>query len=231
MSVAPAPACGKARLSVFGPATSATDVELIARWLRHLVAPGQVTELVALGRERGGRHGFYDHDHLGEMARTAAELSDSGLFKGIYFRFNPVKPALLPRCPNRVEQLRKGGAATDADILSRRLLLIDADPQRPGDCPATDGEKAKAKARIFEVRDYLRGEGWPEPVLADSGNGFHLLYRNDLPADDGGLVRGVLHALAERFNDGGVGIDTKVFNPARLTKVYGTLSAKGDHTA
>ncbi len=37
--------------------------------------------------------------------------------------------------------------------------------------------------RAREVRDHLRGQGWPEPVVGDSGNGAHLLYRADLPND------------------------------------------------
>jgi hypothetical protein len=41
----------------------------------------------------------------------------------------------------------------------------------------------------------------------------------------------VLQALAARFDDERVKIDQKVANPARIWKLYGTVAAKGDHTA
>ncbi len=74
------------------------------------------------------------------------------------------------------------------------------------------------------------GVGWPEPILADSGNGAHLLYRIDLPANDDGLVKRVLEGLAFRFDDAEVRVDTTTHNPARIWKLYGTLAAKGDDT-
>ena len=64
--------------------------------------------------------------------------------------------------------------------------------------------------------------------MADSGNGAHALGRIDLPADDGGLVQRCLQALAARFNDAAVKVDTGVYNPARIWKLYGTTAAKGD---
>jgi hypothetical protein len=66
--------------------------------------------------------------------------------------------------------------------------------------------------------------------VADSGNGFHLLYRIDLPADDGELVKRCLKALAHQFDTDAVKIDTSVFNPSRIVKLYGTMSRKGDST-
>jgi hypothetical protein len=203
----------------------------MAQWLRLLVAPGQVTELRAIRHDKGIDAGFYDSTHLEDMARVAALLSADGSYKGIYLTFNPVNPALLQRAPNSIRKLGKGEAATDADILTRRWLLIDVDPRRPGTCSATDVEKAKANATIIRVRDHLQEQGWAEPLMADSGNGYHLLYRVALPGDDGGLIKAVLGALADRFDDEGAEVDRKVFNPSRITKLYGTKARKGDDTA
>ena len=72
-------------------------------------------------------------------------------------------------------------------------------------------------------------KAWPEPALADSGNGAHLLYRVDLPVDDGGLTKRVLAALAFRFDTDQVHVDQTTFNPARIWKLYGTLARKGDN--
>src|SRR5262245_7450654 len=80
------------------------------------------------------------------------------------------------------------------------------------------------------VYAHLRGADWPEPIVASSGNGAHLLYRVDLPADDGGLVERCLSALGDKFDGPDVKVDRKVFNPARIWKLYGTLTCKGDST-
>src|SRR5262249_28091459 len=109
-------------------------------------------------------------------------------------------------------------------------LLIDADPRRPANCSATDQEKARARAKVLEVRDFLTGMGWPLPLLCDSGNGYHLLYRIELPADDGGLVKRVLQALAARSDDRAVEIAAKAPAAPRTTKLYGTRACKGEDT-
>jgi hypothetical protein len=86
--------------------------------------------------------------------------------------------------------------------------------------------------RARDCRAWLTGQGWPLPILADSGNGVHLLYRIDLPNDQAATarVKGVLESLAARFTDSAVEVDRPVFNAARICKRYGTLSAKGDST-
>jgi hypothetical protein len=201
----------------------------VAAWLRLLAEPGQVLELRALRWRDGYRRpctiaGFYDD--LDAMARKAVDLTPRS--EGVYFTLNPVDPALKARCANRTQEAEQGFSAADKDITRRRRLLLDADPVRPKGISATDAEKARALEAARAVAEYLRGLGWPHPILADSGNGYHLLYRIDLPAEDGGLVKRVLAALAARFNTPAVKIDTSVFNPARITKLYGTLARKGD---
>ena len=117
---------------------------------------------------------------------------------------------------------------TDTDITQRRWLPIELDPVRPSGISATDEEHAKALARTIEIRGALRDRGWPEPIVADSGNGGHLLYRIDLPSNDDGIVKRCLQAshIASMTN---VVVDQSVFNPARIWKLYGTLSREGDN--
>jgi hypothetical protein len=206
----------------------------ITNWLRVFIAPGQVTELRALEVSTDGyrrphtESGYFDYDHLEDMASAALTLCGQDA-KGVYFAPNPLLPDLLARRFNRVAADARD-TATDGDVLKRRWLLIDIDPQRLGGISATDAEKAKALEKAMQVRTFLQQQGWPAPVLADSGNGYHLLYRIDLPADDGGLVQRVLQALAERFDDEFVKIDRVVYNPGRIVRVYGTRSCKGDDT-
>jgi hypothetical protein len=204
----------------------------IADQLRALLAPDQVVELRALGVHRNGRPhteaGFFDHDHLSDLARHAANLTRFA--RGVYFTLNPLHPDLLARRCNRAAWAGEGELAKDKDVLCRRWLLVDADPVRDPLISATDGEKARALETAHAVRDFLRRRGWPDPALADSGNGYHLLYRLDGPADDGGLVERLLRAVAARFDSEHVKIDRKVFNASRICKVPGTLARKGDHT-
>lgn len=97
---------------------------------------------------------------------------------------------------------------------------------------STDEEKRTALLRAREVREYLGGQGWPEPIFGDSGNGSHLLYRVDLPNDQESLqlLKGVLEALTFKFSDEAVEVDTKTCNAGRIWKLYGTTARKGDDT-
>ncbi len=207
------------------------DRSAILRTCEVLFLPGQVVELRGLEavtsawRRPHTVSGYFDD--WATLAAASVELQA----RGIYATLNPVKPDLLARANNRLRDMSAGDPATsDADVVARRWLPIDCDPVWPSGISATDAEHAAALARAQEIRDYLASRGWPDPLLADSGNGAHLLYRVDLPPDDGGLVEGVLAALAFRFSDEQVAVDQKNFHPARIWKLYGTLAAKGDPT-
>ncbi|WP_425613605.1 YfjI family protein [Anatilimnocola sp. NA78] len=147
---------------------------------------------------------------------------------GVYFTVNPANPALLARANNRLRKAAKGDSTSDKDILTRRWLLVDTDPIRPSGISATDEEHEAALARAREISEYLQTLGWPAPILADSGNGGHLMFRVDLPVEDGGLVERCLATLDAQFSDKLVSLDQTVHNPARIWKLYGTLAAKGD---
>jgi putative DNA primase/helicase len=201
----------------------------VAAWLRFFVENGQVVELRALNvpLPSGARitwSGFFASDALEKMAAQALALTPDA--EGVYFTLNPLDTSLLARRYNKVEPAKD--TASDADVLGRHWLLIDADPVRKSGISATNEEKRRAWETARAVYDWLKERGWPEPVLADSGNGYHLLYRIDLPTEDGGLVKRVLEALAARFDTERVKIDTKVFNPSRIVKLYGTVARKGD---
>ena len=95
---------------------------------------------------------------------------------------------------------------------------------------ATDEEKEAAHKKAIEIYNFLEGYGWHQPMVADSGNGFHLLYRINQRCDDDGLIEKVIARLGDRFDGEGVKLDRTVFNPARIVRLYGTLAAKGDDT-
>jgi hypothetical protein len=150
----------------------------------------------------------------------------------VYVTLNPVNPALLARASNRLRTVGRNDALTsDADITKRRWLPIDLDPVRPSGISSTDQEHLLAVERAFQVRETLCRDGWPHPIVGDSGNGANLLYRVELPSGDHELVKRCLQALAARFDDDRMKIDQKVFNPARIWRLYGTVNRKGDNVA
>jgi hypothetical protein len=206
-------------------------IEEITKALQSILVPGQVTELRALDAIVSGdrRHqtfsGYFDNAQ--DFAKAAASILTA---KAIYFIPNPIKPDLLARAANRIRPAGKDPTTSDRDIAGRSWLLIDLDPERPAGISATDAEHQAALDRAKQIRAELRAAGWPEPIIADSGNGGHLMYRIDLPAEDGGLVQRCLEALAAEFSDDLVKVDTSVHNPARIWKTPGTLARKGDDT-
>jgi hypothetical protein len=210
-------------------------VERMVGWFEVLLAPDQIVELRALHSIDPGWSrqktvsGYFDHDHIREFVGAALELSDH--FEGVYFTFNPLKPDVLERSRNYIGSDRPVQAAKDDDVLARRWLLVDVDPNRAiADTSATDQEKQTARDVIGRIKVYLTGQGWPEPVVADSGNGYHLLYRIDLGSDNGSLVERILKSLSRQFSTDDAKVDTQVFNPSRLLKAYGTMARKGQHT-
>jgi hypothetical protein len=207
------------------------DEREVRRTLEVMVKPGSVWEVRALGAQlQGDRRtstvlGYFNHQEA-----CVSGLKKFITFNGIYFIPNPVNRALLARCENRLDYAGKDSATGDQHILRRLNLIIDFDPVRPTGISASDEEKEAAHQKMLEVYKFLRGLGWPEPIMADSGNGYHLRYGIDLPCDDGKIQEQVLALLAHRFDDERVKIDRSIHNPARIIKLYGTLAAKGDNT-
>jgi hypothetical protein len=170
--------------------------------------------------------GFYDADHLKKMAMDCALLERRG--GKLYFTINPGCRDLLAVCNNRIDAKKGQPQTTDKDIIHRRRLLIDVDPRRRAGVSATDAEKDFAKGVAVRVRNHLHSLGFPLPLTADSGNGFHLFYSVDLPADDGELIKNFLRSLDAKFSTAEAAVDTSVFNASRIVKIPGSLARKGD---
>jgi len=170
---------------------------------------------------------FTDH---GTAAKTISKLDQLAEPEGIYVSLNQCNPALIARANNRLKT--NVGRTQDIDIEHLENLLIDVDPKRPAGISATEGEKNGAVSAIKSIWHDLKNRGWPDPLRGDSGNGEHLIYKIDLPNTEENvqLIKDVLVALDQKHSTDAVEIDTKVFNPARLCKVYGTIARKGDRT-
>jgi len=216
--------------------TLRTDPDAVRTFFEHITLPGEVREIRIPKSKRGPARlfgtvsGYVDNatapaEALGQLAGADADA--------VYTTLNPVDPEAMARAFNRI-QSKAETTSSDADVAARRLLLIDCDPARLSGIASTDAEMQAALSRRDEIRAYLSDQhDWPDPlVVTMSGNGGGLLYRIDEPNDTEttALIAGVLQGLATLFDDDTVGVDTSVANAARLTKIPGTVSAKGDHT-
>ena len=95
----------------------------------------------------------------------------------VYFVLNAIDEACYSReqCERLVDNVKN--STSDNDIINRDWLLIDVDPKRATGVSASNSEKANSKETINRVYGFLRDFGFCEPIVADSGNGFHLLYK------------------------------------------------------
>jgi hypothetical protein len=161
------------------------------------------------------------------------QLSDCGDHDAIYYTLNECNTALLARRAKNTIHDQIKETTSDWDIVRRRWFFIDFDPKRPKGVSSTKEEKSAAQQVMVKVVKALRKRGWPEPVIALSGNGYHLLFRVDQPnnSETTDLFKSCLGVIAGKFNSDAVEIDRKVFNASRITKAYGSLAAKGADTS
>lgn len=222
------------------PSPTLDPVE-IRRALEMLREPGDTFEVRVLEVSGATWNGRQDPRHYPTgygyfrdpetAAKEAARVLSGSKCAGVYTTMNSTAPALFSRAADRLKPAgKKDSTTSDADIHRLRWLLVDLDYQRPANISTTDEEHEAALTLARRIRDGLVSHGFPEPVICDSGNGAHLLFRIDLQAEDSALVKRVLIRLERDFGTDGVKVDQTVFNPARIVKLYGTLAAKGDST-
>ncbi len=145
----------------------------------------------------------------------------------LYLTSNPVKEYCRSR--EQFNNLRKAKVmTTDDDIESLTWLALDVDPIHPAGTSATDDEVAEAKKQAMAVYKHMAAEGFTNPEIVFSGNGYHLKYRIDYPNDTEHRIKlaGVIDSLHARFPL----IDQAAKNPSRILKLPGTLAMKGRDT-
>ena len=120
----------------------------------------------------------------------------------------------------------------DTDIDGRQWILIDLDPIRTPDVSASTEEIGEAKKKAQEIYTYLSKQGFPDPLIGFSGNGYHLLYKVQMAniEENNNRVKKFLITLDGLFSDKNIKVDTANFNPSRVCKLYGTLAQKGSNT-
>ena len=149
--------------------------------------------------------------------------------KSCYIVLNSVNEACRSRTQyNRFVENAK--TTTDNDIIGYDWLFIDFDPTRPADVSSSDIELDVAKDKCYEVKDYLKGLGFNDPLVAMSGNGYHLLYPVRIAVSCKEEIHKFLTVLSALFSTDTIKIDTANYNPARICKLYGTMATKGRDT-
>ena len=120
-------------------------------------------------------------------------------------------------------------AISDNDIERIKLILLDIDPERPSNTPSTNEQKEEAKRVFDDCLQYLKENNIQYYYAFDSGNGFHALIPIDIECtkENRGIIKELLSHLGNRFSSQVAHVDTSVFNPARITRLYGTLNMKG----
>jgi hypothetical protein len=211
-------------------------VNQIKTTLTKLKTPDQVFEIRLFLKDGKTIAGMFDHNHINECVDGIFQYYQTA--KAIYFVLNDFPTDLLSWSANKFRVVKSGDhTVADRHISHRTHILIDIDPKRLSkegielsDISSTDEEKEKAKQTLNQVLEYLRSLGWPEPMIGSSGNGYHLIFAIDLPntPESTDLVKNLLTVLAQKFDDSFAQVDKKVFNAARITKLFGTIARKGD---
>lgn len=185
----------------------------------------QLTEIRILGDKKTFSGYFTNVDDI---------LRELALYQNynIYFTLNKVNEACASRTQSNHLISNPKVTTSDTDIITREWVLIDLDPKRPADTNATDEEKIKAQSVVNRIYGFLQNVGFSNPIVADSSNGYHLLYKvmmNNNP-EKNELIKKFLSTLSIMFSTEEVEVDTTVFNASRICKLYGTTSRKGSNT-
>ena len=206
------------------------DYEETRRAIDLLQAPGKVFEVRVIGTARRKEilSGYF------QDAETLFQKFDTiDLRKrNIYITLGEVREECFSRSQSNCFEMNPAVTTNDNDIIAYRWLFVDLDPVRPTGISSSNEQLQCAEELRDKVYEYLQGLGFPEPVRAMSGNGYHLLYRIDIPNDTAGraLIEKCLKNLSSLFDNDKVKIDTTNSNPSRICKLHGTLAQKGTST-
>ncbi len=163
-----------------------------------------------------------------KLARFVAGIDIDPEIKAIYVQLQVLDP-------ERLNDVPEGKGVKRHHVSRYRWFVIDIDTLRPNKAKtnATEEEKQASLVTLDVIRLYLRESGWPEPAFCDSGNGWHLVWRVDLPniPEDNELLHLCLVALAAKFNNQSAEIDTSLADPEQIIKLWGTMTRKGENTA
>lgn len=150
----------------------------------------------------------------------------------IYFTLNSIEPACYSREQHDRIVTKVKSTTSDKEIIGLDWCLIDIDCEKPSDTNSTDAEKELAKNIVNNVYKFLRDEGFYQPVICDSANGYHLTYKMAMKNTPENIetLKNFLQVLGMLFSTDKVKVDTTTYNASRVCKLYGCVSRKGSNT-
>lgn len=199
------------------------------------VHKGEEVLIAFFGKDKQNKFGLFN-----DYATVANAVSDFDGKGEVYMSLNQLSESFKSNVPrNKLFNAQEfGGSLKNENVDRYHYFFIDIDPVRQNSsdnkCSATDGEMESACILAQEIQEFLgKDMGFAEPIMAFSGNGYHLLYKVDIEANEENkaLFKKCLNVLAQKFNTDDAWVDEKIYNPARFTKLYGVLACKGDSTA
>ena len=204
--------------------------EQIRQWWSLFKGDGELVEVRLLGKNTYSGY-FTNVETLIMQLRPLLSYNNVQYYGNMqaYFTLNDINPSLYSREQRDVFVKKPKSTTTDGDIIRRRFVLIDLDPNRAAGISASDEEFEKAHLKAVDIYRYLSNQGFHEPIITTSGNGYHCYVACDMPNDDehNEIIKRFLQSLSKIFSDDAVEIDEKVFNPARIDKLIGTWAKKG----
>lgn len=205
-----------------------TDKELFLESIKAYNLDTRPFELRFLTGFKGIASGYFN-----DVEKAYYMVKKDWLKKTCYFTLQDINQDIVARCENRIELLKT--VTSDKDIVAYRFVHVDIDPVRPSGIQANNKEVKRAYRKALEIKDFLAiTEQCPNPLVVFSGNGITLDYRLDKPIEvnEGNisLIKSFLETLSMLFSDDEADIDLSVYNPARIIKLPGTISAKGSDT-
>ena len=204
------------------------DREQIYKWWSIFHEDDSITEIRSFGKSNFS--GYYKNI---DNAIRDIEYLEAMPDQQIYFIINPINEACYGREQQEKLVCKPKHATTDAEILGRKWIMLDFDPERVSGTNSTNEELEYAKQKARDVYKYLQDCGFNTPVVCLSGNGIHIMIPCRLSAttENDDLVLRFLKALSLMFSDDRCKVDVTCKNRARLSKVYGTTAKKGVNCA
>jgi hypothetical protein len=159
-----------------------------------------------------------------EQAAAFAEAQDQDTnIAGIYINVQRLKP----------------GSTSDKrpDVAAYMHFMVDFDRRNKKvdgvRVNANENERNELFAAMKEANAWISRVLEARPLVADTGNGFHLVWDiKPVPCtvENEKTIKECLLAIKQKFGKGNVEIDTSVAEPNQLTRLYGTQNRKDPET-
>lgn len=200
------------------------DKKEIYRWWNMFKGGKDLVEVRILGKKTYS--GYYK-----DIDKLIADIDryDEDADQQIYYTLNSIDESCFGRVQSNRLVMSPKVTTSDLDIIGRNFVLVDLDPKRKTGVNASDEELEYAHNKAIEIYQFLMSNGFYEPIVCMSGNGYHLNIpcKIAVNGETDELIRRFLAALSLLFSDDKVEVDEKVFNRARISKLYGTTAKKG----